>query len=376
LSLSIATFFPTNHFRNKQVWAGAEAADRDRVTATEISPPATAGLSDVEKPLVASLEHVSFNYRSKVALSDVSFQVRKGEIVALLGHNGAGKTTTILLMNGLLRADGGRMSVLGLDPYVDGPRLRLKTAVVTDSLGLHERDTPRKTFEYHAQLWNLDPDEAVERGMALLDRFGLTDRAHDRIKSFSRGMRQRMAIARALVNDPELILLDEPTLGMDPVARQDFRELLEDLRQSGVSVVISTHDLGEVERICNRLVIMQQGRTIIEGTPQDCMKPFMRDIDVEIECSNELSAAGKLALTAMDDLGQLHFTSSVAIFRAADSDAVAEAVRRLVAAGENILRVGSKLPSLEDVYLRIHHAGHQRDQVSAPISADPNEVAQ
>ena len=305
--------------------------------------------------MVAKVEHLAFSYGERAALQDVSFQVRKGEAVALLGHNGAGKTTTIRLLNGLLRPDAGTLTVLGLDPSTQGEELRRSTAVVTDSLGLHDRDTPRRTFEYHAQLWDLDSATTVEKGMALLDRFGLTERAEDRIKSFSRGMRQRLAIARALVNDPQFILLDEPTLGMDPVARQDFRELLGDLRQAGVSVVISTHDLGEVERVCNRLVIMQHGRTIIEGTPQECMRPFMRDVEVEIECNGRIGQVGRESLQSLATLAQLRVDDTVVSFRAADSDAIAESVRRLVDAGERILRVGSNAPTLEDVYLRIHN---------------------
>lgn len=303
---------------------------------------------------VVTVEHLAFSYGREAALRDISFSVARGEAVALLGHNGAGKTTTIRLLNGLLRPDGGHLSVLGMDPTVDGHDLRRRTSVVTDSLGLHDRETPRKIFTYHARLWGLDVDATLDKGHALLERFGLADHVDVTIKSFSRGMRQRLAIARSLLNDPELLLLDEPTLGMDPVARQDFRELLRDLRDRGTAVVVSTHDLGEVQRVCDRLVILQHGRTVIEGTPQECIRPHLAQMHTEIECDEPIGPVAREALRSVDGLSRLRIDNSLIDFVAASPGAVADAVAALAANGARVSRVGSQAPSLEDVYLRIH----------------------
>jgi ABC-2 type transport system ATP-binding protein len=305
-------------------------------------------------PLVAKVEHLSFNYGDQQALSDVSFSVPQGQVVALLGHNGAGKTTTIRILNGLLKPQSGHVSVFGLNPTLEGEELRRHTSVVTDALGLHDRETPIKSMKYHAQLWGLDVDETVERGRELLKRFGLEARAGDRIKSFSRGMKQRLAIARSLLNNPRLLLLDEPTLGMDPVARQDFREMIADLQRDGVSVVISTHDLGEVERVCDRLVILQHGRTLMEGTPQECMRPFMRNVEVEVECDGGLNALQREAVQRTEGTGGFRVEGNIALFRAADVDVISNVVSTLVVNGARVIGVGTRSPSLEDVYLRIH----------------------
>ncbi|GAA1718513.1 hypothetical protein GCM10009745_79180 [Kribbella yunnanensis] len=220
---------------------------------------------------MSSLEVVrlSKRYGARTAVDELSFTARQGDIIGLLGPNGAGKTTTIRLLTTILRPSGGSFSVAG----VPGDRqraIRERIGVLPESAGYPGRQTGREYLRYSARLFGLRRSEAATVSDRLLADVGLSDRAGSRISTYSRGMRQRLGIARALVNDPEVVFLDEPTLGLDPAGQREVLVTVRDIaRTRGATVVLSTHTLTEVEQICTSLLILHRGRLLAEGTVSD-----------------------------------------------------------------------------------------------------------
>ncbi len=304
---------------------------------------------------VVSVDNVTFSYGSHRALDDFTLQLLPGEVTGLLGHNGAGKTTAIKLVNGLFRPHQGSVRVFGADPAEEKSAVRRRMAVVTDTLGLSDRESPNRALRYHANLYGYDVRETLEAGGNWGRRFGIYDHFDKPVKTLSRGMKQRFALCRALSGNPDVLLLDEPTLGMDPVARQDFRTMLDEFRGLGGTVLMSTHDLGEVERSCQQVVVLQHGKIVTSGSTQDFMRPLMRDLDVEIEFE-EVTAALVESLHVLGSVRDIKSHSNKISFQAREREAIADSVRTLVLAGARIIRIGSTMPTLEDAYLTLHGA--------------------
>jgi ABC-2 type transport system ATP-binding protein len=202
------------------------------------------------------------------ALSGLDLEVRRGEVFGLLGHNGSGKTTTVRLLNGILRPSAGSATVLGLDPGHDGPALRARSGVLTETPALDERLPAHETLALFGRIYGLSRKRASARATALLEAFALADRAKDLVGSFSKGMKQRMALARTLVHEPELLFLDEPTAGLDPVAARDVHDLVRTVTAGqGRTVVLCTHNLVEAQRLCDRVAVLRRGMLVAVGAP-------------------------------------------------------------------------------------------------------------
>jgi ABC-2 type transport system ATP-binding protein len=193
-------------------------------------------------------------------LRDVTFRLGRGEVMGLLGPNGAGKTTTIAAVLGLIPPSGGAIRVFGLDPFRHGPRVRSQLGALPERGGFYGWMTASAYLTFFARLYGIEfaPEEVEQR----LNQVGLQPRQGQRIETFSHGMRQRLALARALLGDPELLVLDEPTSGLDPRGRREVHDLLLGLAQSGVGILLCTHLLDDVERLCDGVTIIAQGRTI------------------------------------------------------------------------------------------------------------------
>ena len=224
------------------------------------------------EPVQLAAERLTKRYGPRTAVDRLSFTVRAGEILGLLGPNGAGKTTTIRLLTTILAPTGGTFSVAGV-PSSKPAEIRRRVGVLPESAGYPARETGWEHLRYHARLFGLDARTAGERAERLLGEVGLADRARTRIGSYSRGMRQRLGIARALVNDPAVLFLDEPTLGLDPDGQARILELIRDVaRRSGAVVVLSTHTLHEVEELCTQVLILHRGQVLVTGTPHEVMR--------------------------------------------------------------------------------------------------------
>jgi len=205
-------------------------------------------------------------FGSRTAVDSMSFTVHEGEVIGLLGPNGAGKTTTIRLFSTVLPPTGGDFSVAGV-PSSRPADIRARIGVLPESAGYPLHQTGLEYLMYHGRLFGLSRDEARQTAVRLLGQVGLADRAQTRIATYSRGMRQRLGIARALVNNPAVVFLDEPTLGLDPAGQREILALVRTIAEArGTTVVLSTHTLPEVEQVCSSVLIMDKGKVVVRGS--------------------------------------------------------------------------------------------------------------
>ncbi len=214
------------------------------------------------KDVRIALEQVSKRYGQTHAVKDVSLTLAAGECVALAGHNGAGKSTLIKLMLGLIHCDAGTVRVLGSDPRVGKAPARQHVGYLPETVALHPAMTGLETLAFYARLKR----QPVAGNLALLERVGIARAATKRVATYSKGMRQRLALAQALLGAPRVLLLDEPTTGLDPALRQSFYAILQELRASGTAILLSSHALAEIEGQADRIIIMKNGRKTAEGT--------------------------------------------------------------------------------------------------------------
>jgi ABC-2 type transport system ATP-binding protein len=301
---------------------------------------------------VLAASHLLRRFGGRTAVDDVTFEVKAGEVFGLLGPNGAGKTTTLRMLGGLIPPTSGEVRVGGIAlDRSTGPRLRARIGFLTETPGLWEQLTVSENVAIYARLFGMTGvAAAVERS---LRQFDLWDRRGDRAALLSKGMKQKLALARALVHDPDIVLLDEPTANLDPQTSRGVRDLLLDLRSRGRAVIVSTHNLDEVERVADRVALIST-RLIALGEPAVLRRQiFGRRLVVQLVDScppvSELMAVAER--TGARDLRRDGAALSMVLD---DQDAGTPAiVRALVEAGASIRAVFDEQPPLEDVYMRL-----------------------
>ena len=327
------------------------------------------------------------------AVDALDLHVEVGEIVGLLGHNGAGKTTTVRLLAGVLTPTSGSARVFGLDPVADGVAVRRRVGVSTETPAVDDRLSGRFGLETYAELQGVAPERVRARVAGLLDAFDLSEAADRRVATYSKGMRQRLALARALLHDPELLFLDEPTAGLDPVAARAVVDRVRVLRGEGRSVVLCTHDLVQAQALCDRVVVLEHGRVVAAGAPAALAADLGAGVRVRVVGAAPAGVDVAARLTAVPGWRDVAADSSggtdagagggVADPRpfalegvARDADAVADAVAALVAIGARLHAVERDLPTLEDVYFVLHgkHAV-ERSRFAPPARAAAEEEA-
>jgi ABC-2 type transport system ATP-binding protein len=303
-------------------------------------------------------------YDDLVAVDHLDLDVHAGEIFGLLGQNGAGKTTTILMLLGLTEPSGGSARVVGLDPSRGPLEVKRRVGYLPDSVGFYGDMTGRENLRYTARLNRLDRDLTETTIDEVLDQVGLSDRADDRTDTYSRGMLQRLGIADALVKDPDVLILDEPTTAIDPLGVAEVLDLLRRLvRDRGMAILLSSHLLNQVQSVCDRIGIFAAGRLIGQGTMQELANRFgdgRREIEVGLELpegADETSAKETLAavpgVASVDDGSRPGDPWTLTVAPGSDPVEVRTAVLAAVAAaGLPLASIRLVLPSLEDVYRR------------------------
>ncbi len=307
-------------------------------------------VTDTSAPAL-SVEHLSKRFGDRVAFEDVSFEVGRGEVLGFLGPNGAGKTTIVRTLGTLLAPTGGAATIAGvpLTPE-NGGEIRRRIAIMPESPGLYLRLSVMENLECFADLYEVPgSSERMQRALGAVD---LVDRADDACGSLSKGLRQRVALARALLSDPEVLFLDEPTAGLDPVAARDVHELIEGLRRGGVTIFLTTHRLEEAERLCDRVAILNTTlRTI--GPPKELRAQLF---------SSALTVRTVAALPEPEDVfaalpavtGWRQDGSASYVVAVSDAAIAAPALTRaLVAASADVLSIGEVHHTLEEVYLEL-----------------------
>jgi ABC-2 type transport system ATP-binding protein len=295
-------------------------------------------------------ESLSKRYGSASAVDQISFNIRKGEVFGLLGPNGAGKTTTILMMLGLTEISAGRISVLGYDPARQPLQVKRRVGYLPDSVGFYDHLTAVENLVYTAKLMGLPVRERTQRIADALERVRLSDVAHKRVATFSRGMRQRLGLAEIIVKKAEIAILDEPTSGLDPQATLEFLALIRELKAEGITVLLSSHLLDQVQRICDRVALFQSGRIVLMGSVAELSVQVLgAGFVVEVEAEG-VGIARRLAtipgVSNVETLAEDRFRMT------AERDVRPDAARAVVAVNGALKRLSVDEPSLEAIYAR------------------------
>jgi ABC-2 type transport system ATP-binding protein len=291
-----------------------------------------------------------------VAVRGISFEVEPGELFGILGPNGAGKTTTVKMLTTLLIPTSGTATILGYDVVKQAAAVRPRIGFIFGGeRGLYWRLSGADNLKYFAALYQIDPAVSEKRIPYLLELVGLKDRANEKVEGYSRGMKQRLHIARTLLNDPEVMFLDEPSIGLDPVAARDIRQVVRDLRDQRKTILLTTHYMFEADELCRRIAVINHGEIVALDTPAN-LKRVVQDLAVvELEVRN-------MVPETVERLKQLPFVDAVSVEEqdqftslVVQSPRGAEAVPELLAQfdGALIQKVAVREPTLEDAYVRL-----------------------
>jgi lipooligosaccharide transport system ATP-binding protein len=288
-----------------------------------------------------------------VAVDGVDFDVERGEAFGFLGPNGAGKTSTMRMIGCVSPPSGGTLSILGLDPVTQGADIRARLGVVPQQDTLDMELTVRENIIIYGRYFGLPRSELGKRADELIDFVQLTERANDKVEPLSGGMKRRLTIARSLVNDPEVLLLDEPTTGLDPQARHTVWDRLFRLKQRGVTLILTTHYMDEAEQLCDRLVVMDKGKIAAEGSPLELIRRYSTREVVELRFRGENrpeEVATELASRLDGFVRRLEALPDRLLLYTDDGDATASHIHELSLDPDSVL---VRRSTLEDVFLHL-----------------------
>lgn len=287
-------------------------------------------------------------FNNLIAVEDLSIQVKKGEILGFLGPNGAGKTTTIRMLAGIIAPTKGYAVVAGLRTDKEVENLHEVIGILTEAPGFYERLTARENLLYFARFYNIDVVLQVDK---YLRKMGLWERRNDKVGTFSKGMKQRLALARALVHEPEVLFLDEPTAGLDPESAREVRGLIMKLKEEGRTVFLSTHNLEEAEFLCDRVAVFRTRLVVLDTSQNLQNRLFQRQVIVELEEINERNVK---AAKNLDFVQSVEKDGRQLIIELRDFDKNRpELVRCIVESDGKIQSVFEKKHSLEEIYLTL-----------------------
>jgi ABC-2 type transport system ATP-binding protein len=300
----------------------------------------------VDNPI--QVEALRKSYGSFPAVKGIDFEVRSGEVFGMLGPNGAGKTTTVEILEGLRTRSGGRVSVLGCDPEVQTRRLKDRVGVCLQATNLQEKLKVCEAMELFAAFYTRTVD-----GAQLLKRLQLWEKRDTQYAKLSGGQKQRLALALALLNDPQVLFLDEPSAGLDPQARLEIHELVLNLRREQRTILLTTHYIEEAEKLCDRVAIVDEGRIVAMGTPREIQEKALAHSTIEIELATPL---GELALPTWPETEQVTVDPprmKIAVTTPRPARIVVEIVKWLDEKGVELADIRIKRPSLEDAFIEL-----------------------
>ena len=305
---------------------------------------------------VYSSRNVVGRRRDFVALKDLNLEIPKGAVFGLLGPNGAGKTTTVRILSTLLTPTTGTARVLGYDVEAQAKQVRRNTGfILGGERGLYGRITGEQNMRFFAALNHINPSEARRRTEQLLDRVGLTEHARTAVENYSRGMKQRLHIARGLLTDPPVLFMDEPTIGIDPIGAQELRNYVPELASEGKTILLTTHYMAEADMLCDTIAIIDKGEMAAVGTPSEIKRQFSRlgIIEVTVNRPRE-DLAGEVA--GLEDVERVESTGEGALQKLTISVSFGTDPREKIVGivgPENIESLVSRDPTLEEAYINI-----------------------
>ena len=313
---------------------------------------------DLHRVFRATIGTIRRRTKEVTAVDGISFDVREGELFGLLGPNGAGKTTTVKMLTTLLIPTGGSATILGYDVVRDAESIRPRIGFIFGGeRGLYWRLSAKDNLRYFADLYHVDPDVAKRRLPMLLELVGLNGREDEKVEGYSRGMRQRLHVARCLLHDPQMLFLDEPTMGLDPVGARELRQVIRNLVAEDKTVFMTTHYMFEADSLCARVAVINHGQIVALDTPEG-LKRHVEDlsvIEVEVfgiaqEMVESLRQIPEVDTVSVEDRDQ---KQAVRVHSKLGSAIVPEIMRRLDGNGVRLGRVTVREPTLEDAYVRL-----------------------
>ncbi len=313
---------------------------------------------------VIELEGLTKKYGDFVAVDHLDLSIRKGEIFGLLGPNGAGKSTTILMMLGLTEPTSGRVRVCGVDSTIHPIDVKRRVGYLPDDVGFYEQLSGRENLLYTARLNRLSRQEAEKRVDLLLQRIGLKDAAGKKAGKYSRGMRQRLGLADVLVKNPEVIILDEPTLGIDPIGVREFLDLIVALsREEQITVLLSSHQLHQVQQVCDRVGIFVAGKLLAQGNIIELSKalfsdkePYIVEAGIEETPTTETMETVKSQLLGLEGIASVRLNKKQ-IYIGGNQEVTAEIAHILVHAGLRLKHLNTREYGLDDIYTKYFEGG-------------------
>jgi len=317
--------------------------------APEHAPPAAGA------PPVVALDAVHRTFGDQTALAGLSFTVPARSITVLLGPNGAGKTTCTRVITGALGPDAGAVRVFGLDPTVDGPDVRRRIGIVSAKPALYDRLSGLDNLRYAAELYGLGRRDGARRRIdEAADRFGIAGALGQQVGGYSTGMKTRLALARSVLHDPDLVLYDEPTSGLDPESSYAVLELIREMTDEGSTVVMCTHLLLEAEGLADQVVMLQDGRSLVQGPPQELVRRYWPDLTVLVDAEDRDALAGLADEPGVRDVRlPPHDGDGPATVAVDDLARIPELVFALARRGVRVTRVDAERHSLEDLYFAV-----------------------
>ncbi len=310
---------------------------------------------------VIRTENLTKRYGQLVAVKDLNLEIARGEVFGLLGPNGAGKTTTILMLLGLTEPTAGSVRVLGRDPAREALAVKARVGYLPEDVGFYEHLTGRQNLMYTADLNGLDPAEATRRVERLLGQVGLSEVADKRVEQYSHGMRQRLGLADVLVKDPEIIILDEPTQGIDPEGAEELLALIRDLsRNRGMTVLISSHLLDQMQRICDRVAIFVRGEVVAEGPIETLGRQVMRGepliVEVEVAGPDDVDEAAR-SLAGLPEVQAVDRSGENLLLVRCSADVREHIASHLIQRGFSLRHLRLRGYELSDIYMRYFRGG-------------------
>ena len=320
--------------------------------------------------LAVDVKNIKKTFKTKQdtveAVKDVSFEVKKGEIFGLLGPNGAGKSTTILMLTTLLQVTGGEAKILDLDVVKDDRLVREKIGVALQDTGIDNLLTGRELFFTTARLWGFSKKDSETRTNELLELVGLTEAADRRVKTYSGGMKRRLDLGLSLVNSPEVLFLDEPTTGLDPGSRRVLWDEIKRLRDSGVTIILTTQYLEEADELADRIAIIDEGLVVAEGTSDELKTSIGGDvITLSFNSEKEVTLAKELFPESLQEKNELRITVEDGASK------IPSYINELTVNGIDVSSVTASKPTLDDVFLNV--TGYRLEGTSEEVSQSPNE---
>ena len=288
------------------------------------------------------------SYGDFEAVRGIDFEVKAGEVFGLLGPNGAGKTTTVEILEGLRARTSGEVSVLGFDPGVSTNQLKDRIGVCLQATNLPEKIKVREALHLFASFYSRNIDEKK-----LLGRLQLSDKANAFYGKLSGGQKQRLALAMAMINDPQMIFLDEPTAGLDPHVRLEIHSLIQELREDKRSILLTTHYIEEAERLCDRVAIVDQGKIIAIGTPRELMDRTIGSSKIEVVCARPLPTGDPPSGLDGERLVFNADRTGISVSSAKPAKTVVELVKWIDSLGIDLADIHLKRPTLEDVFIEL-----------------------